>query len=107
MQYVKITVAWLITPSFSAVVRERDELLALLDVQERMRFESLRSQSSDDDFYNFSSTEVTTIMQCPCMPFYVVWAYLKHSLVSTNIAQLVIIIFAFFCIGFSQNLERW
>lgn len=42
-----------------ALMRERDELLALLDVQERQRYEATRSQSSDDSEYSsFTSTEV-------------------------------------------------
>ena len=47
-----------------AVCRERDELLALVDVQERQRFESLREtgSSADETFYNnFTSIEVNDI----------------------------------------------
>ena len=51
---------WLIL-CFAALQRERDELLALLDIQERQRYEFSRSSSvsSEDNNYNgFTSTEV-------------------------------------------------
>ena len=45
---------------FVAIQRERDELLALLDVQERQRYEATKSQPSQDDqaYNNFTSAEV-------------------------------------------------
>ena len=48
-------------PHFTvAVERERDELLALLDVQERQRYEVTRSQSAAEEqaYNNFTSAEV-------------------------------------------------
>ena len=44
--------------SDSAVRRERDELLALLDIKERNKYEKCHSQSSDDEFSHYSTIEV-------------------------------------------------
>ena len=43
---------------FSAVERENDELLALLDIQERSKYEKSRSISSEDEYCTYNSTEV-------------------------------------------------
>ena len=47
----------------TALAQERDELLVLLDLQERQRFEALRPLSCDNDLpYNdFSSPDVCTL----------------------------------------------
>ncbi len=49
---------WLVI--LAAIQRERDELLALLDVQERQRYEATKSHPSQDDqaYNNFTSAEV-------------------------------------------------
>ncbi|XP_074641952.1 coiled-coil domain-containing protein 125-like isoform X2 [Tubulanus polymorphus] len=51
-----------------AVRRERDELLALLDVQERMKYERNRTSQSDDAYSDFSSNEVylAVLGACNC-----------------------------------------
>ena len=43
---------------FTAVERENDELLALLDIQERAKYEKSKSVSSEDEYCTFNSTEV-------------------------------------------------
>lgn len=49
--------------SYAALIRERDELLVLLDLQERQRYEALRRPSMDDDlpYNNFSAQDVSAI----------------------------------------------
>ena len=51
----------------SALVRERDELLALLDVRDKMKYERSKSQSSEEDYGTYSCAEV-------CIEWLVVWA---------------------------------
>lgn len=50
---------WPLLPGLS---RERDELLALLDVKERERYMKTCSRSSDDHYSNYSSAEVTYLL---------------------------------------------
>ena len=60
-QVIGICYPFSVTPYFTvAVERERDELLALLDVQERQRYEVTRSQSTAEEqaYNNFTSAEV-------------------------------------------------
>ena len=42
----------------SAVTRDRDEILALLDVQERQKYERHRSRSSEEEYGTYTSAEV-------------------------------------------------
>lgn len=49
-----------------ALRRENDELLALLDVQERAKYESTRSESSEENYCTFSSTELAVLGACRC-----------------------------------------
>lgn len=44
--------------NFKVLCRERDELLALLDVKERGRYLRSRSISEDEAYSEYSSTEV-------------------------------------------------
>lgn len=48
--------------NFKALCRERDELLALLDVKERGRYLRSRSISEDEAYSEYSSTEVNTVL---------------------------------------------
>jgi len=43
----------------AAIERENDELLALLDVQERARYEESRSNQSQENYHSFTSSEVS------------------------------------------------
>lgn len=47
---------------FKVLCRERDELLALLDVKERGRYLRSRSISEDEAYSEYSSTEVSTVL---------------------------------------------
>ncbi|KAL4231901.1 hypothetical protein ACF0H5_009477 [Mactra antiquata] len=49
-----------------AIKRENDELLALLDVQERTKYEKTRSVSSEENYCSFSSTELAILGACRC-----------------------------------------
>jgi hypothetical protein len=44
--------------TFAALRRERDELLALLDIKERTKFEQSHGQMAEDEFAEYSTTEV-------------------------------------------------
>nr|KAG5707804.1 hypothetical protein BaRGS_015964 [Batillaria attramentaria] len=46
-----------------AVIRERDELLALLDIKERSRYENSHSQSSEEEYGQYSTMEGKTLQQ--------------------------------------------
>lgn len=46
------------TRSFQVLCRERDELLALLDVKERGRYIRSKSVSEDEAYSEYTSTEV-------------------------------------------------
>ncbi|XP_052099279.1 coiled-coil domain-containing protein 125-like [Mytilus californianus] len=46
--------------------RERDELLALLDVKERERYMKTCSRSSDDHYSNYTSAEIAVLGACKC-----------------------------------------
>ncbi|CAC5383379.1 unnamed protein product [Mytilus coruscus] len=46
--------------------RERDELLALLDVKERERYMKTCSRSSDDHYNNYTSAEIAVLGACKC-----------------------------------------
>lgn len=48
--------------NFKVLCRERDELLALLDVKERGRYLRSRSISEDEAYSEYSSTEVNTVL---------------------------------------------
>lgn len=48
--------------NFKVLCRERDELLALLDVKERGRYLRSRSISEDEAYSEYSSTEVSTVL---------------------------------------------
>ncbi|CAL1542153.1 unnamed protein product [Lymnaea stagnalis] len=50
----------------SALSRERDELLALLDVTERQKYEQGKSQIAEEDYGTFSSTELAVLGACKC-----------------------------------------
>ncbi|KAK3095973.1 hypothetical protein FSP39_021526 [Pinctada imbricata] len=50
----------------TALSRERDELLALLDVQERNRYLRSRSVSSDEAYCDYTSTELAVLGACKC-----------------------------------------
>ncbi|XP_059155418.1 coiled-coil domain-containing protein 125-like isoform X2 [Physella acuta] len=50
----------------TALARERDELLALLDVTERQKYEQGKSKVSEDDYGSFSSTELAVLGACKC-----------------------------------------
>lgn len=41
-----------------ALERENDELLALLDVQERAKYEETRTNTDRENYHSFSSSEV-------------------------------------------------
>ena len=43
---------------FLAISRERDELLALVDVAERLKYEQGKSKVAEDEYGSFSSSEV-------------------------------------------------
>ncbi|KAL3863813.1 hypothetical protein ACJMK2_005543 [Sinanodonta woodiana] len=49
-----------------ALSRENDEILALLDVQERAKYEGSRSVSSSENYCTFSSTELAILGACRC-----------------------------------------
>ncbi|KAJ8316832.1 hypothetical protein KUTeg_004736 [Tegillarca granosa] len=49
-----------------ALDRERDELLALLDVHERSRYMKSRSRTSDDGYFDYTSTELAVLGACKC-----------------------------------------
>lgn len=51
-----------------AVTRERDELLALLDVQEKMKYVKTHNNAEDenDKYSSFSSTELAILGACMC-----------------------------------------
>ncbi|XP_062578356.1 coiled-coil domain-containing protein 125-like [Saccostrea cucullata] len=49
-----------------ALSRERDELLALLDVKERGRYMRSRSVSDDEAYSEYSSTELAVLGACKC-----------------------------------------
>jgi hypothetical protein len=52
---------------FAALARERDELLALLDVKERLKYEQNRQSTPSDEAYSqFSSNEVWYRMSVLC-----------------------------------------
>ena len=51
---------FILYPKQPALVQERDELLALLDIQEREQYNSLHPQSSEDQpFSEYSTAEVS------------------------------------------------
>ncbi|XP_050396238.1 coiled-coil domain-containing protein 125 isoform X2 [Patella vulgata] len=49
-----------------ALSRERDELLALMDVKEKLKYEKTKSQSSEDEYGTFSSAELAVLGACRC-----------------------------------------
>ncbi|XP_046554234.1 coiled-coil domain-containing protein 125-like isoform X2 [Haliotis rubra] len=49
-----------------ALARERDELLALLDVKEKLKYERTRSTASDEDYGTYSSAELAVLGACQC-----------------------------------------
>ncbi|KAI0214624.1 hypothetical protein LSAT2_000269 [Lamellibrachia satsuma] len=49
-----------------ALQRERVELLALMEVKERQRYETLSSPTSVDDYNTFSSFELAVLGACQC-----------------------------------------
>ncbi|XP_045188498.2 coiled-coil domain-containing protein 125-like isoform X2 [Mercenaria mercenaria] len=55
-----------VTAQKMAVDRENDELLALLDIQERAKYEKTRSVSSEENYCSFSSTELAVLGACRC-----------------------------------------
>lgn len=55
-----------ITAQKMAVERENDELLALLDIQERAKYEKSRSVSSEEEYCTFNSTELAILGACRC-----------------------------------------
>ncbi|XP_060600683.1 coiled-coil domain-containing protein 125-like, partial [Ruditapes philippinarum] len=55
-----------ITAQKMAVDRENDELLALLDIQERAKYEKTRSVSSEENYCSFSTTELAVLGACRC-----------------------------------------
>ncbi|XP_052773020.1 coiled-coil domain-containing protein 125-like isoform X1 [Mya arenaria] len=56
-----------LTASKMALSRENDELLALLDVQERARYEQTRSPGAAEESYgHFSSMELAVLGACRC-----------------------------------------
>ncbi|XP_070212518.1 coiled-coil domain-containing protein 125-like isoform X2 [Littorina saxatilis] len=46
--------------------RERDELLALLDIKERNKYEMCHSQSSEEEFSQYTNTELAVLGACRC-----------------------------------------
>ncbi|KAH9509061.1 hypothetical protein Btru_048923 [Bulinus truncatus] len=50
----------------SALARERDELLALLDVTERQKYEHGKSGVAQEEYETFSSTELAVLGACRC-----------------------------------------
>ncbi|KAL5022735.1 hypothetical protein ScPMuIL_001890 [Solemya velum] len=49
-----------------ALARERDELLALIDVQEKIKYQQSQSSASNDEFFAFTSTELAVLGACKC-----------------------------------------
>ncbi|XP_041370659.1 coiled-coil domain-containing protein 125-like [Gigantopelta aegis] len=49
-----------------ALVRERDELVALLDVRDKTKYEKSKSQSSDEDYGTYSCVELAVLGACQC-----------------------------------------
>lgn len=49
-----------------AIKRENDELLSLLDVQERAKYARTRSVSIEENYCQFSSTELAVLGACRC-----------------------------------------
>ncbi|ESO89809.1 hypothetical protein LOTGIDRAFT_124546, partial [Lottia gigantea] len=49
-----------------ALCRERDEILALMDVKEKLKYEKSKSQSAEDQYGNFSATELAVLGACRC-----------------------------------------
>ena len=70
-----------------AIERERDELLALLDVQERQRYEVARSQSTAEEqaYNNFTSAEVNFC----CFAFMQLPVTIRHNIESTELHKTV------------------
>ena len=54
----QVTYSLIFILSGPAIRRERDELLALLDIKERNKYEKSHSQSSDEEFSQYSTIEV-------------------------------------------------
>ncbi|XP_013087128.2 coiled-coil domain-containing protein 125-like isoform X2 [Biomphalaria glabrata] len=50
----------------SALARERDELLALLDVTERQKYEHGKSTTAEEDYGTFTSSELAVLGACKC-----------------------------------------
>ncbi|XP_064601235.1 uncharacterized protein LOC135467391 [Liolophura sinensis] len=55
-----------VTARNMALLREREELLALLDVQERQQYEKSRTSVSEDDYNHFTSAELAVLGACVC-----------------------------------------
>ncbi|CAG5125975.1 unnamed protein product [Candidula unifasciata] len=49
-----------------AISRERDELLALLDVTERLKYEQGKSRVAEDEYSTFTSSELAVLGACKC-----------------------------------------
>ncbi|GFR66042.1 coiled-coil domain-containing protein 125 [Elysia marginata] len=50
----------------AAISRERDELLALVDVAERLKYEQGKSKVAEDEYGTFSSSELAVLGACKC-----------------------------------------
>ncbi|GFO36265.1 coiled-coil domain-containing protein 125 [Plakobranchus ocellatus] len=50
----------------TAISRERDELLALVDVAERLKYEQGKSRIAEDEYGSFSSSELAVLGACKC-----------------------------------------
>ncbi|RUS83095.1 hypothetical protein EGW08_009127 [Elysia chlorotica] len=50
----------------AAISRERDELLALVDVAERLKYEQGKSKVAEDEYGSFSSSELAVLGACKC-----------------------------------------
>ncbi|KAH3790536.1 hypothetical protein DPMN_168738 [Dreissena polymorpha] len=55
-----------VTSQKMAVERENDELLALLDIQERAKYELTRSSSTEEMYSSYSSTQLAVLGACRC-----------------------------------------
>ncbi|XP_035826989.1 coiled-coil domain-containing protein 125 [Aplysia californica] len=50
----------------TALARERDELLALLDVTERLKYEQGKSRVAEEEYGTFTSSELAVLGACKC-----------------------------------------